>query len=196
LPAARNPEIAARRFIETLASATSCVAPQRLATVSTYFTPEQEHIIRFPSPPVALRASSGGPRGLLIDVSHVFGIEESPEQGPFRRRWRVTTRMYQYRLFDRDDRELLVYHWQPGDAFLGPDHPHVHVSAALFAQVTAVETETIDLTSRHLVTSRISLEGFVRMLIEEFDAAPQRADWRETLDRTEAAYWEEITRRA
>lgn len=169
---------------------------QRLATVSTYFTPQHDHTIRFPSAPVALRASSGGPRGLLLDVSHVFGIEASPEQGPCRRRWRVTTRMSQYRRFDRDERELLVYHWQPGDAFIGPDHPHVHVSAALLAHVTAVETETIELASRHLVTSRVSLEGFVRMLIEEFGVAPQRADWRETLDRTEAAFWEEVTRRA
>ena len=171
------------------------MTPQRLATGSTYYTPDQDQIIRFPSPPVALRAASGGPRGLLFDVSHVFGIEEVPEQGPFRRRWRVTTRMYQYRLFDRNERELLVYHWQPGDAFLGPDHPHVHVSAALSARVTADQTESIDLGSRHLVTSRISLEGFIRMLIEEFGVAPQRADWRETLNRTEAAFWQDISRR-
>lgn len=171
------------------------MTPQRLASVSTYYTPQHDHIIRFPVPPVALRASSGGPRGLLLDVSHIFGIEESPEQKPFRRRWRVTTRMYQYRLFDRDERELLVYHWQPGDAFLGPDHPHVHVSAALLAHITAVETETIDLASRHLVTSRVSLEGFVRLVIEEFGIAPQRADRRETLDRTEAVFWQEASRR-
>jgi hypothetical protein len=38
-------------------------------------------------------------------------------------------------------------------------------------------------------------EGFIRMLIEEFGVAPQRGDWRESLNRTEAAFWEEVTRR-
>jgi hypothetical protein len=176
-------------------SVTSCVTPQRLTMLTTYYTPAEDHTVRFPDPPVSLRASSGGPRGLLFDLSHVFAIDEAPESVPFRRRWRVTTRMYQYRLLDRAERELLVYHWQPGDAFLGPDHPHVHVSSALLANVTAIDTETIDLTSLHLTTGRVSLEAVIRMLIEEFSVAPQRADWRETLTRTEAVFQDETTQR-
>jgi hypothetical protein len=171
------------------------VATQRLTTLTTYYTPAEDHTVRFPDPPVSLRAPSGGPRGLLLDLSHVFVIGEAPESVPFRRRWRVTTRMYQYRLLDRAERELLVYHWQPGDAFLGPDHPHVHVSAALLAHVTAVDTETIDLTSVHLATGRVSLEAVIRMLIEEFGVAPQRPDWRETLARTETVFQDEATQR-
>lgn len=101
--------------------------------------------------------------------------------------------MYQYRLLDHDHRELLVYHWQPGDTFLGPDHPHVHVSATLSAHVTAVQTETIELDRRHLATARVSLEAVVRMLIEEFGVAPQRSDWRDTLARTEAVFRDEAT---
>lgn len=103
--------------------------------------------------------------------------------------------MYQYRLLDQRERQLLVYHWQPGDAFLGPDHPHLHASAALSAQVIAGETEPIDLASRHLATGRVSLEAFIRMLIEEFDVAPQRPDWRETLARTESVFQDEATQR-
>jgi len=103
--------------------------------------------------------------------------------------------MYQYRLLDQRERELLVYHWQPGDAFLGPDHPHVHVSAALSAQVTAIDTEIIDLTGLHLATGRVSLEAVIRMLIEEFGVAPQRPDWREILARTEAVFQDEATQR-
>jgi len=195
LPAERSPEIAARRFIEALVSVTSCVTTQRLTTLTTYYTPAEDQTILFPDPPVALRAPSGGPRGLLFDVSHVFAIDEVPALVRLRRRWRVTTRMYQYRLLDQRERQLLVYHWQPGDAFLGPDHLHLHVSAALSAQLVAAETETIDLASRHLATGRVSLEAVIRMLIEEFDVAPQRADWRETLARTESVFQDEATQR-
>ena len=195
MPAERSPEIAARRFIEALSSVTSCVTSQRLSTLTTYYTPNVNQTIRFRDPPVALRAPSGGPRGLLFDVSHVFVVDEVPELVPFRRRWRVTTRMYQYRLLDHGERELLTYHWQPGDFFLGPDHPHLHVSAALSARATTSQTETIDLDGRHLPTARVSLEAVIRMLIEEFGVAPQRADWRDTLARTEGVFWDEATQR-
>lgn len=191
----RSPEIAARRFIEALVSVTSCVTTQRLTTLTSYYTRGENQTVRFPGPPVSLRAPSGGPRGLLFDVSHVFAIDEVPELVPFRRRWRVTTRMYQYRLLDHDERELLVYHWQPGDEFLGPDHPHVHVSAALSARVNALEVEPIDLAGRHLTTGRVSLEAVIRMLIEDFGVAPQRADWRDTLARTGLAFRDGVTQR-
>lgn len=102
--------------------------------------------------------------------------------------------MYQYRLLDHDERELLIYHWQPGDIFLGPDRPHVHVSAALSAQITATQTETIDLDGRHLATARVSLAALIRMLIEEFGVAPQRSDWRDTLARTETIFRDEVQR--
>lgn len=103
--------------------------------------------------------------------------------------------MYEYRLLDHDQTELLVYHWQPGPAFQGSDHPHLHVSAALHAQVDALNEQMIDLDKLHISTGRVSLETVVRMLITEFEVAPVRSDWRQTLDRTEAVFREEVTRR-
>ncbi len=94
--------------------------------------------------------------------------------------------MYEYRLLDRDHQELLVYHWQPGLRFLGPDHPHMHVSAALHAQVDARHRREIGLDKLHMATGVVSLAAFVRMLITEFGVSPLRHDWRETLDRVEA----------
>ncbi len=93
--------------------------------------------------------------------------------------------MYQYRLLDHNHRELLAYHWQPGHAFAGPDHPHLHVSAALDAQLDAVTRRKIDLDKLHVATGQVSLAAMVRMLIIEFGIAPLRHDWRETLDRTD-----------
>jgi hypothetical protein len=94
--------------------------------------------------------------------------------------------MYEYRLVDHNWRELLVYHWQPGATFLGPDYPHVHISASLDAQVDAVSRREIGLDKLHLITGRVSLAAFARMLITEFGIAPLRHDWRETLDQADA----------
>ncbi len=147
------------------------------------------HTIAFLDP-VSLRAPAGGPSGLFFDVAHVFAIVEA-ERIRFRHQWRVTTRMYEYRLLDYHFEELLVYHWQPGLDFEGPDHPHLHVSSALNVQGDAVTHHEIDLDKLHVATGRVSLEAIIRMLITEFRVAPQRHDWRETLDRTEATFRDE-----
>jgi hypothetical protein len=61
----------------------------------------------------------------------------------------------------------------------------LHVSAALSARVDAINTRSIDLDKLHIATSRVSLAAIIRMMITEFRIAPQRSDWRETLDRAE-----------
>lgn len=89
-----------------------------------------------------MRDLDGGPSGLMLDVFHAFTVVEEDGQ-PLPQRWRTTTLMSEYRLLDRDQRELLVYHWQPGSSYLGPDHPHLHVSASLNARVDARSTREI-----------------------------------------------------
>lgn len=95
--------------------------------------------------------------------------------------------MYEYRVLDQQERELLVYHLQPGPESRGPDHPHLHISAALQAQVNAVTTRAYDLDKRHLATGQVSLAMMVRMVIEEFGIAPLRPDWRQVLDQADEA---------
>ena len=91
--------------------------------------------------------------------------------------------MYEFRLLDHQERELLVYHWQPTSEFRGQDHPHLHVSVALHAQLNAVTSRAYDLDKRHLATGDVSLAMVERMLIEEFGIAPLRPDWQQVLDR-------------
>lgn len=117
------------------------------------------------------------------------------ERDRSRVRWRAETRMYEYRLLDHDHEELLVYHWQPGPDYAGPDHPYLHVSAALDARIDATTRREIDLDKVHLATSLVSLADVVRMLITEFRIAPQRHDWREALDRAKAMLLEDSTDR-
>jgi hypothetical protein len=93
--------------------------------------------------------------------------------------------MYEFRLLDHHQTELLVYHWQPGPQFAGPDHPHLHVSATLTPRVDAVSQREIDLDKLHIATGTVSLASVVRMLITELGVAPRRDDWRDVLDRAE-----------
>jgi hypothetical protein len=141
-------------------------------------------MVAFPAP-VSLRAPSGGPCGLFLDVRHALAVVEL-ERTQFRSRWQVETRMYAYRLIDHDHEALLVYHWQPGPRYAGPDHPHLHVSAVLDAQIDATTRRAIDLDKLHLATGRVTLPAVIRMLIAEFTVAPQRHVWREALERGEA----------
>lgn len=166
---------------------------QRLEVSRYAHSPYESNTAAFPEP-VSLRSPAGGPSGLFLDVVHMFAIIEA-DRSRFQRQWRATTRRYEYRLLDHDHTELLVYHWEPGDEFGGPNHPHVHVSATLNAQIDAVNERSIDLHGLHVATGRVSLETIVRMLIEEFAIAPRRHDWRETLDRTEAVFRQEATQR-
>ncbi|MDP9473705.1 MAG: hypothetical protein M3Q71_24095 [Chloroflexota bacterium] len=99
--------------------------------------------------------------------------------------WRVTTTEYEYRLLDHDERELLVFHWQPGPTFAGPDYPHLHVSASLSARLSTYDEQDIDLDKLHIPTSRIALEAVVRMLVSEFGIKARHDDWQKRLARTE-----------
>lgn len=171
-------------MLEGLATAASCVTAQHLAVSTNASAAGENHTISFPDP-VSLRAPAGGPSGLLLDVAHVFTIVEA-ERGRLRRRWQATTRMYEHRLLDHDQEELLVYHWQPGPIFAGPDYPHLHVSAAMEARIDAVNRRKIGLDRLHAATGWVSCGVVVRMLITEFQVAPRRHDWREALDRAES----------
>lgn len=134
----------------------------------------------------------------MFDLRHTFRlVDHGSENG--RPEWRVSTTAYQYRVVDLRHRELLVWHWQPGDAFSGPDHPHIHVAAALTAAVGTQETaavRSIPLDNLHIATGRVSLEGVVRTLIDDFAILPvprRLTNWRATLDRTEAVFRSERT---
>ncbi|MFT4038674.1 MAG: hypothetical protein QM692_10880 [Thermomicrobiales bacterium] len=107
----------------------------------------------------------------MLDVRQQFSVLKVGA-----RTWGISLRSYEFRLLDQLERELLVYHWQPGPGYRGPDHPHLCVSATLRAQTDAITTQRYDLDKRHLPTGQVTLAMIVRMVIEEFEVAPLRAD--------------------
>jgi hypothetical protein len=156
-----------------------CIGVQRLILVTDPSSLISQFTITSPVP-VSLRSTSGGPRGLRLQVTSSFAVLQDRSN-----RRRVVERMYAYRLLDHQHTELLVYHWQPGPDFRGPDQPHLHVSAALSAKTDAVARENIGLDRRHIATGRVSPADIIRMLITEFDVAPQRHNWQSVLDNSE-----------
>jgi hypothetical protein len=129
------------------------------------------NLLFFPEP-VPLRALFNERSGMRLKVRVAF--LETPVDHVSHREAMIITRMYEYGLIDRVQRELLVYHWHPQS--LGPDYPHLHVSASLSAQVDAQTRRSIDLDKLHVVTGHVSLQAFVRMVITEFKVRPLRAD--------------------
>lgn len=125
--------------------------------------------------PAALRCADPLRGASLIVRVFVRSAEE--------RRWNVDPRVvgYDYALLDRDGVELLAYHWHPGRGGLGPDAPHVHVSAALRPGRASGDAAILPLDKRHLLTGPVSLAGFLGMLVGEFGIAPLAADWRRRL---------------
>lgn len=84
-------------------------------------------------------------------------------------------------MHDRNGREVLAWHWQPGPEYAGPDQPHLHVSAAVGFPDGRGHRTMVELDKLHLPTGEVSLPGIVRMVVEEFGVQPIAGDWRERL---------------
>lgn len=175
-------------MLRDLGLATGCLTQRRLTGDRDPYDPSTPHGITFgrSGDPAPLRGSAG-PSGLLLGVRHQYQIVPmvSPERPGS---WRVSTTGYEYKLLDSLERELVVFHWQPGPTFRGPDYPHLHLSASLVARVSAIATRELPLDRVHIPTGRITIDAVVRMLVVEFGVAPLVPDWERRLARTEAAF--------
>ncbi|MFN8592288.1 MAG: hypothetical protein U0031_12585 [Thermomicrobiales bacterium] len=89
-----------------LGSATSGVTPRRLQISRSGFAPSAAITAAFPEP-VPLRARDRAPSGLLFNVVMNFSVA-AIERGAAMQSWAGTTEMYQYRLLDHDQTEMLV----------------------------------------------------------------------------------------
>lgn len=161
------------RAVERLRWAGSVVSAQRLLV---YPDGPRSHVVRFAGP---ARLRAFGPlHGSSLSV--FVSIELNPRSRSLSDQ-RVTIRGYLVAVLDRNGREVLAWHWQPGLEFAGPDHPHLHVSAAVGFPNALGESAKVDLDKLHLPTGPVSLADVVRMLVEEFGVQPLMADWRERL---------------
>lgn len=152
----------------------SCVSPVHLIIARA--KPDKVQALTASEDPIMIPSLHGPRAHLQLTLQQQYQIVRSdePDLGP----WKIQTRAYNYRLDDDQGRELAAWHWQPDG--LGPEkRPHVHVAVAGGR-----------LHGCHLPTSRVSVEGILRLLLAELNARPRRPDWPAILDAAEEAFQE------
>jgi hypothetical protein len=88
---------------------------------------------------------------------------------------------YHYHVLDRDEREIIAFHWHP-EGVSPIRFPHLHLSSTI-GRVPLPGGSSVDLAGMHLPTGSIALADVVRLLIVEFRAVPRRDDWEAILNR-------------
>lgn len=111
-----------------------------------------------------------------------FQYVDGGKQAPRRERFRVTTVAYMYALELDGHGELIAAHWHPSSKVSTYRAPHYHVGGV------ALSDTGVFLERAHIPSGRVSLEEFIRTMIDQFGIPPSCADWAERLDRTEAAF--------
>jgi len=173
--AGRTPSEAVNNYLGPLQRAISCVTKAVLNVRGGYYpSPDPHPLALGDGAPVTI---SSDPPLLLTVLQNYRVVEFEGPRGP----WKVSIVSYFYSLEDREGREVL-YHWHPQGAST-VTFPHLHVRAGGRLGRT-------DISQVHFPTGRVSLEDVLRLAILELGVKPERTDWAELLDSTQAAYEE------
>lgn len=108
------------------------------------------------------------PLDLFLDVSVQYRLVQDQQKGSGKL-WRVKTVAYWYAIEDKNERELIAYHWHP-EAKGTTKLPHLHLESGLNLGQT-------QFLKKHFPTGRVAFEDVLRCLIVEFQAQPRRTDW-------------------
>ena len=92
----------------------------------------------------------------------------------------MRTVAYYYTLKESDGPEIISYQWHPHQRSV-VTFPHLHLGGGAMV-------ERAELQAAHLPTGRVSLEAFIRLLIEDFEVPTLRGDWEEALARSEEEF--------
>ena len=97
-----------------------------------------------------------------------------------------------YELLDREERELVVYHWHPKGVSTVRS-PHLHFAGApplvLPPGPGEQQSHQLAINRAHFPTGRIAIEAFIELLIRDFGIEPKRSDWQAALDAGVAKPW-------
>lgn len=172
-----SPSEALANYVRPLQRAVACVHPNaRFATDCHNPRDGKVHnLILAGNEPIRVAAVSGRP-SFLVFVHQAFVIvqEQEKARGP----WRASTRAYTYAVMEDNDtqREIVAYHWHPGEQGFGephlhiPDHPNTYMEHA------------------HIPSGRVSLEAFVWFLIREFKVKAHLSGYRGILEQSETQF--------
>ena len=102
-------------------------------------------------------------------------VQLDPQQSPT-----LVNVGYSIQILDAEGREILAYHWHP-ESVSPIDYPHMHLTSRVSVIDAPGIGRPIALGDTHISTGVVALAHVARMLIEEFDVEPLRADWQAVL---------------
>ena len=171
--AGRTPADAVNNYLGPLQRAISCVTRSVLNVRGGYNpSPDPHPLALGDGSPV--RISTDPPIFLTVLQNYRLVEFEGP-RGP----WKVSIVSYYYSLEDGEGHEVL-YHWHP-QGQSNVTFPHIHLR-------TGGQLGHTDIGEVHFPTGRVALEDVLRLAIQEVGVSPDRDDWAEVLDSTQAAY--------
>jgi hypothetical protein len=174
--AGASPKQAVENFLRPLQRALSCVTAAVIDRQGGYDLRVTYALTVNGGEPVRL-ARVNRPADIAIRIAQQYRIVHAEgDRGPLK----VQTVAYMYTLEAADGREVFGYHWHPGSR--SPfSFPHLHLEAG--AMLGRPE-----LLRAHLPTGRVSVEEFLRLVIDSFDVRARRRDWCAVLQQTQAAF--------
>lgn len=126
----------------------------------------------------AVRLKGDAGLGLVVAMQYRI-VEAEGDRGP----WKVSSTSYSYAFRNRNDQEILSFHWHPGER-TRIAWPHVHVGSPLLRPTSPLDSRD------HIPTGRVSVEEVLRFAFDDLDIDPLKDDWRDIFDRTQAAFEE------
>lgn len=93
--------------------------------------------------------------------------------------YRVIPVGYAYTISNHQHREIIVFHWHPGQRSHEHD-PHIHIGSVV------IDSDSIDtgktFSRFHIPTGHVSIVQIVRLLLTDFNVVPNRQNWEAVLD--------------
>jgi hypothetical protein len=173
----RNPTAAVKAFTQPLQLALSCIGNVRIAlSQGALGTAGDTHSWTLnDGTPIALG------NGLFFRAGMKF---ETLDRGQSERRtrYRITTREYIYEVTGPKSQPIVSAHWHPLARNSRFADPHWHIGGVTLAE------NRVYLDRAHIPSPRVSIEEFIRLMIEEMGVEPRHEDWDARLRRTHNAF--------
>ncbi len=123
--------------------------------------------------PVPLR----GPANVALVVALQYRIaQESGPSSP----WKVRISAYAYQLVNREEMEVISYHWHPSGRS-AVTWPHLHLGPAGVGRHAMLATA-------HLPSGLVALEEVIRMAVTDLGVEARRPDWSDVLAESRDAF--------
>jgi hypothetical protein len=169
----RRTEEALDAFLDRVRHTAACITALPIL-INRTGDPGQPYEARFAprGGPARLRTDSGR---RIIFFEFTFSLNVVQPVDP-RTNQAVNLVSYEQRILDRDDREILAFHWHPSGLSDITD-PHMHLSSRLNPIEMGRNQEPLPLADMHIPTGFVTLEDVVRLLISEFGIRPRHTGW-------------------